>query len=258
MLSPHDMVDLFLHVNKHLNTFAGDHPLGVYGLLVAIVFTETGLVVWPFLPGDSLLFAVGALAASAGSPISLPLVIVLMCLAANCGDLVNYSIGRAVGPRIFFTAGSQWATASVPSVGGALGYSTPAAPRPPIWQRLLSKKHLLEAQAFYDKHGRKTIIIARFVPIIRTFAPFVAGIGKMAFSRFIGFSIAGGVFWVTLVTLAGYLFGTIPWVDKHFEIVVLAIVAISLIPMAVHALQSRGKAAAPGIEPNVPQSSIGE
>ena len=214
----HSAIELFLHVNKHLNDFAGAHPIGVYALLVTIVFCETGLVVTPFLPGDSLLFAVGALAASAASPINLPLVIVMLCLAANCGDLLNYTIGRRVGPAVFSRESSF----------------------------LLNKKHLFEAQAFYDRHGRKTIIIARFVPIIRTFAPFVAGIGSMPFARFIGFSVGGGFLWVMLVSLAGYFFGHIPWVDKNFEVVVLAIVFISVLPIMIHALQARqkGRAAA--------------
>jgi membrane-associated protein len=235
----HTLIDLFLHLNKHLNTFAGEHPVGVYGILVAIVFMETGLVVTPFLPGDSLLFAVGALAATQGSAIHLPLVIVLLCLAANCGDITNYFLGRSVGPRIFFKNDPAWNTGSQPDGTRPLEYETPKPPAPPLWQRLLSQKHLLEAHAFYERHGRKTIIIARFVPIIRTFAPFVAGIGKMTFSRFVGFSVFGGIFWVTSVTLAGYFFGGIPWVDKHFEVVVLAIIAISLLPMAFHALQKR-------------------
>jgi membrane-associated protein len=205
--------ELFSDLPKLLNDFAGAHPIGVYLLLMAIVFCETGFVVTPFLPGDSLLFAVGALAASAGSPISLPLVIVLLCLSANCGDLINYSIGRRVGPAIFSRESSF----------------------------LLNKKHLIEAQAFYDRHGRKTIILARFVPIIRTFAPFVAGIGRMEFSRFIGFSVGGGILWVTLLSLAGYYFGQIEFVKKHFEIVVLAIVFISVLPMIVHAIQARKK-----------------
>lgn len=209
----HQAIDLFLHLDKHLNSFAAAHQVGVYVLLVAIVFCETGLVVWPFLPGDSLLFAVGALAAASGSPISLPLVIVLLCLAANCGDVLNYTIGRKIGPRIF-SMESSWA---------------------------LNKRHLEEAHRFYEKHGRKTIILARFVPIIRTFAPFVAGIGQMPFGRFIGFSISGGVLWVVSVTIAGYYFNQIDFVRTHFQLVVLAIVIISLIPAALHALQARGK-----------------
>jgi membrane-associated protein len=210
----HQLLDLALHLDKHLNSFAANHQTGVYALLAAIIFCETGLVVWPFLPGDSLLFAVGALAASAGSPISLPGVIILLCLCANCGDILNYTIGYRVGPKVF-SRESSW---------------------------LLNKKHLEEAHRFYEKHGRKTIILARFVPIVRTFAPFVAGIGRMAFSRFISFSIAGGVLWVCTMTLAGYFFGQIAVVKNHFEITILAIIAISLLPMVIHALQSRSKA----------------
>jgi membrane-associated protein len=210
----HQLLDLALHLDKHLNSFAANHQTGVYALLAAIIFCETGLVIWPFLPGDSLLFAVGALAASAGSPISLPGVIILLCLCANCGDILNYTIGFRVGPKVF-SRESSW---------------------------LLNKKHLEEAHRFYDKHGRKTIILARFVPIVRTFAPFVAGIGRMGFSRFISFSIAGGVLWVCTMTLAGYFFGQIAVVKNHFEIAILAIIAISLLPMAIHALQSRSRA----------------
>jgi membrane-associated protein len=207
----HQLVDLFLHLDKHLNAFAAAHTVGVYVLLAVIIFCETGLVVWPFLPGDSLLFAVGALAASENSPIYLPGVIVLLCLCANAGDILNYVIGYRVGPKIF-NRQSSW---------------------------LLNSKHLEEAHRFYDKHGRKTIILARFVPIIRTFAPFVAGIGKMPFARFIGFSISGGVLWVCSMSLAGYFFGNIPVVKKHFEVAILGIVFVSLIPVIVQALQSR-------------------
>ena len=206
----HLALDWLKHPDVHLNGLAGVHPVGVYVVLVVVVFCETGLVVTPFLPGDSLLFAVGALAASASSPLHLWLLIVLLCLAANCGDLVNYSLGRAVGPRVF----------SRPSL-------------------LFNPNHLREAQAFYERHGRKTIILARFVPIIRTFAPFVAGIGKMTFGRFVGFSVGGGLLWVTLMSLAGYLFGNIPAVKSHFEVVVLAIVFISVIPVAFHTLKAR-------------------
>jgi membrane-associated protein len=213
----HSAIDLFLHVDKHLNDFAGAHPIGVYALLIAIIFCETGFVVTPFLPGDSLLFAVGALAAEAGSPINLPLVIVLLCVAANCGDLINYSVGRRVGPAVFNRESSF----------------------------LLNKKHLLEAHSFYERHGRKTIILARFVPIIRTFAPFVAGIGAMPFGRFIGFSIGGGILWVTLLTLSGFFFGQIEFVRKHFEVVVLAICFISVLPMVFHAMQSKKQAQEP-------------
>jgi len=250
MPSLHTLIDLFLHLNKHLNDFASAHPMGVYGFLMLIVFMETGLVVTPFLPGDSLLFAVGALAAHGGSPINLPLVILLLCVSANCGDLCNYFLGRTVGPRIFFTPTGSYTSAGNGGVGEAvLPYATPQT-RPALWQRLLSQKHLNEAHAFYERHGRMTIIIARFVPIIRTFAPFVAGIGRMTFGRFVGFSIFGGIFWVTIVTLAGYRFGRIEWVDKHFEIVVLAIVAISVLPIAFNAMM--GKKQPSGLESAIP------
>jgi membrane-associated protein len=211
----HQAIDLFLHLDKHLNDFATAHRVGVYVLLAVIVFCETGLVVWPFLPGDSLLFAVGALAAAVGSPISLPVVIVLLCAAANCGDVLNYFVGRGVGPAIF-SGESSW---------------------------LLNRRHLEEAHRFYEKHGRKTIILARFVPIIRTFAPFVAGIGQMPFARFIGFSISGGILWVVTLSSAGYYFNKFEFVSKHFQLVVLAIVGISMVPAVVHALQARKSSA---------------
>ncbi len=207
----HRGLDLFLHLDKHLNDLSAQYPTGVYALLAAIIFCETGLVVTPFLPGDSLLFAIGALAAAAGSPINLPLVILLLCLAANAGDLLNYTIGRHIGPAVFRRENSF----------------------------LLNKKHLIEAQAFYDRHGRKTIIMARFVPIIRTFAPFVAGIGRMPFARFIGFSISGGILWVVTMSVAGYYFNQIDAVRKHFQLAVLAIIAISIAPAAFHALRNR-------------------
>lgn len=212
----HMILDRVLHLDKYLNDFASHHQHGVYALLVAIVFCETGLVATPFLPGDSLLFAVGALAASAGSPISLPLVILLLCVAANCGDALNYTMGYTIGPKVFRSEKSF----------------------------LFSRKHLEEAQRFYDKHGRKTIIMARFVPIIRTFAPFVAGIGKMNFVRFAAFSVSGGVLWVVSLTLAGYFFGGFEAVKTHFELVVLAIVFISVLPMVVHYFKTRSANAA--------------
>ncbi len=213
MANVHSLIDLLLHLDKHLTDLANAHQQGVYAVLFAIVFCETGLIVWPFLPGDSLLFAVGALAAAPGSHINLPLVMVLLCVAANSGDLLNYSVGKALGPKVFS--------------------------RQKSW--LLNPRHLAEAQAFYERHGRGTIILARFVPIIRTFAPFVAGIGRMAFSRFVLFSIGGGALWVVSVGVAGYCFGQIDAVKKHFELVVLAIVAVSLIPAAVGFLRSRSR-----------------
>ncbi|HEX5243043.1 MAG TPA: DedA family protein [Tepidisphaeraceae bacterium] len=206
----HTIVDLFLHLDKHLNDAAAHMGDKLYLLIFVIVFCETGLVVTPFLPGDSLLFALGALAAS-GSVVKLPIVIPLLCLAANCGDLLNYTIGYRIGPKVF-SRQSSW---------------------------LLNRKHLDEAHAFYERHGSKTIILARFVPIVRTFAPFVAGIGRMTFRRFAAFSVSGGILWVTLLSLSGYYFGQIPIVQKNFQIVVIAIVVISVLPAVVHALKAR-------------------
>jgi len=213
-------VDLFLHLDRHLDAAA--HSLGakLYLLIFIIVFCETGLVVWPFLPGDSLLFALGALAAT-GTAVKLPIVIPLLCLAANCGDALNYFIGYRLGPKVF-SGDSSW---------------------------LLNRKHLDEAHRFYERHGRKTIILARFVPIIRTFAPFVAGIGRMSFARFAVFSVSGGILWVVTLSLAGYFFGQMPFVKDHFQYVVIAIVVISVLPAVIHAL--RPKAHARGFEPGV-------
>jgi membrane-associated protein len=185
--------------------------------LFLIVFCETGLVVWPFLPGDSLLFAVGTLAALAGSNVSLPVVFVLLIAAALLGDNVNYHIGRWLGPRVFHFERS----------------------------RLFNKKHLLEAQAFYEKYGALTLVLARFVPIVRTFAPFVAGVGKMSYRKFLLFSVAGAVGWVTLCLLSGYFLARVQVVQDNFEAVLVAVVLVSVLPMAVKmALAWRRKRAA--------------
>jgi membrane-associated protein len=177
-----------------------------YVVLFAVIFSETGLVIAPFLPGDSLLFAVGALAAVAGGP-NLALLLILLTIAAVLGDAVNYSIGYRVGPAIFRSSSS----------------------------RLFNRAHLFKAQAFYEKYGNKTIILARFVPIVRTFAPFVAGIGKMQYRRFAIYNIVGAVAWVLLCTCSGYWFGTMPWVKENFEVVAVAIVFISVLPIAIEA-----------------------
>jgi membrane-associated protein len=212
-------MDLFHHIwqtVRHLDAASvGDlaRYMGpwLYVLLFSIVFCETGLVVTPFLPGDSLLFTIGAVAAAKESGVNVVFVMALFCLAANCGDLVNYALGYHLGPRVFKMESS----------------------------RLLNRKHLDEAQRFYDRHGRKTIILARFVPVIRTFAPFVAGVGRMRLRRFIGFSISGGMLWVALLTMAGFEFGEYAAVQKHYEVVILAIVTISLIPVVVQIMMSR-------------------
>jgi membrane-associated protein len=198
------IVDVFLHLDRYLNEWAFELGPWTYVLLFAIVFAETGLVVTPFLPGDSLLFAVGALAATEGSPIEVGPVGILLIVAAVLGDAVNYSVGKFVGPKVFARESSF----------------------------LLNKQHLVRAQHFYEKHGGKAIILARFVPIVRTFAPFVAGIGRMTYRRFALFNVVGGVVWVVAFLLAGYGFGNIPEVKRNFQYVILAIIALSLLPIA--------------------------
>jgi membrane-associated protein len=212
-----NFIDIFLHLDKHLNEWAGTMGGWLYGLLFLIIFCETGLVVTPFLPGDSLLFAVGALCATDGSPISLPMVIGLLFVAAVAGDAVNYQIGKRIGPAAFSSETSK----------------------------LLNKKHLLRTQAFYEKHGGKTIIIARFMPIIRTFAPFVAGVGTMSYRRFFVFNVVGAAAWVGSFSLLGYFFGNVPAVKRNFTFVIGAIVVISVLPGVIEFLRSRRGPSAP-------------
>jgi membrane-associated protein len=202
---------------QSLNAMAGDLDGWLYGVLFAIIFCETGLVVLPFLPGDSLLFAVGALGALPGTPINLWLVGLVMLVAAVVGDAVNYSIGARLGPAVFHNEGGRW----------------------------LNRKHLQEAHAFYEKYGGKTIILARFVPIIRTFAPFVAGIGRMSYPKFALYNITGAVLWVGLLMAAGRIFGGIPWVRAHFETVIVAIIVISVLPAVIEFLRARSRRESP-------------
>ncbi len=201
-----------LHLDKHLSEMVDViGPGWVYAVLFAIIFCETGLVIMPFLPGDSLLFAVGAMCAIDGLSLSLEVMIPLLVVAAVGGDAVNYWIGKKLGPRVFCSESSRW----------------------------LNKMHLVRAQHFYEKYGSKTIIIARFVPIIRTFAPFVAGIGRMHFGRFWLFNVVGGVAWVTLFLVTGYWFGTREWVKENFFLVTIGIIAVSIIPIALEWLKAR-------------------
>jgi membrane-associated protein len=211
-----NLLDWLLHLDTHLNSLATSMGPWLYVVLFAIVFCETGLVVTPFLPGDSLLFAVGALAATAGSPIQLIWLIPLLIIAAVAGDAVNYACGRFIGPKVFQWEGS--------------------------W--LFNRKHLDRAQAFYDKYGSKTIVLARFVPIVRTFAPFVAGIGQMQYRRFWIYNVAGGITWVVLFLLLGYWFGNLEPVKKNFELVIFGIVGLSVLPMAVEWWRARKHATA--------------
>jgi membrane-associated protein len=203
-------------LDEMLALWAGAMGPWFYGLLFVVIFCETGLVVTPFLPGDSLLFAVGALASAAGSGLSMPALLVLLIAAAVLGDAVNYAIGYRLGPKVFKYEQS----------------------------RLFNKKHLLRAQEFYEKYGNKTIILARFVPIVRTFAPFVAGIGKMQYRRFFLYNVVGAVAWVAICLFSGFFFGRIPWVKENFEAVAVAIVLISVLPMAVEYVLARRRAAA--------------
>jgi membrane-associated protein len=198
-------VDLFLHLDKHLNDMSVSLGPWLYVILFAIIFAETGLVVTPFLPGDSLLFAVGALSATPGSPIKLPWLVPLLIVAAVIGDAVNYWIGYLLGPKIF--------------------------QREKSW--LLNRRHLLKAQSFYERYGGKTIVLARFVPIVRTFAPFVAGIGKMSYPRFWSFNVIGGIAWVAIFLIGGFYFGNLEVVKRNFHIVIFGIIFVSVLPILV-------------------------
>ena len=203
------LIDLFLHLDKHLNEIISQYGAITYLILFLIIFAETGLVVTPFLPGDSLLFAAGALSVS-GS-INVLILFFLLCIAAVIGDSVNYAFGKYLGPKIFEKERI----------------------------RFLKKEHLDRTHAFYAKHGGKTIIIARFIPIIRTFAPFVAGIGSMAYFKFISYNIIGGIAWVAIFIFGGYFFGNLPFVRSNFSIVIIAIVLISVLPAVFEFFRGR-------------------
>ena len=209
-----ELVDLFLHVDEHLTAFVAEHGKLVYGLLFGVIFAETGLVVTPFLPGDSLLFAAGAIAATGG--LNLYATIGLLFLASVLGDAVNYSIGHYIGPRVFRPEGRT----------GRL-------------ERLLNPKHLERTHEFFEKYGGKAIVLARFVPIVRTFIPFVAGAGSMTYGRFAFYNITGGALWVITCVGAGYLFGNIPIVKKNFELVILGIIGVSILPMVIEFIRAR-------------------
>jgi membrane-associated protein len=232
------LYDLLRHLGEDqkwaaMIEYIGPHTL--YAVLFAIVFAETGLVVTPFLPGDSLLFALGAMGAREVG-INLPLATVLLIVAAVLGDAVNYWIGYRLGPAVFRGEDEEWTES--PAHAGRVGYETPRKKR--SWKsRLLNKKHLLRAQEFYEKYGGKTIILARFVPVVRTFAPFVAGVGRMNFFRFWLFNVVGGVAWVLICVLAGYFMGSIPVIKKNFELVIVLIVFVSVLPMAFEFWKAR-------------------
>jgi membrane-associated protein len=211
------ILDVFLHLDTHLAQFVADYGRWVYAILFAIVFAETGLVVTPFLPGDSLLFAAGALAAAGG--LDVWLVMSLLIVAAVLGDAVNYAAGKFVGPRVF----------SATNDSSRL-------------HRLLNRDHLNRTHAFFEKYGGKAVVLGRFVPIVRTFVPFVAGAGAMTYATFALYNVVGAVIWVALCTAAGYAFGNVPIVQKHFSLVALGIVFVSLIPIGLEMLRSRSRA----------------
>jgi membrane-associated protein len=209
-----DLIDFILHIDKHLVELVQQYGTLSYGILFLIIFCETGLVVTPFLPGDSLLFAIGALAAKGA--LNIYWVYLLLGLAAIIGDSTNYWIGHYIGPRVFSSEKSRW----------------------------LNRRHLERTHEFYEKYGGKTVIIARFMPIVRTFAPFVAGIGRMNYLKFLFFSVVGTIFWIGLFVTAGYWFGNIPMVKQNFTLVIFAIIIISVMPAVIEALRARRAARA--------------
>jgi len=201
--------DLAVHLDRHLAAFVAEHGMWVYALLFAIVFCETGLVVTPFLPGDSLLFVAGAVAATGG--MDAPLLMATLVCAALLGDNVNYAVGRWAGPRVFRVERSRW----------------------------FNPRHLERAHAFYERHGGKTIILARFVPIVRTYVPFVAGVGAMPYLRYLAFCVIGALVWVVSLVTAGYWFGNLPIVRENLTVVIMGIILLSVSPGIVAWLRSR-------------------
>lgn len=208
------VLDFFLHLDVHLAEIIQRFGIGAYAILFLIIFVETGLVIMPFLPGDSLLFAAGAFAALGA--LKLPWLWGLLVVAAILGDTVNYWIGNRVGERAF---------------SGQI--------------RFLHQRHLERTARFFERHGPKTIVLARFVPIVRTFAPFVAGVGTMHYGRFLTYNAVGALLWVTLFTFAGYFFGNIPAVKDHFSLVILAIIVVSVVPIALEVVKARAAPADP-------------
>jgi membrane-associated protein len=206
------LVDIVLHLDRHLSEVIQQYGIWTYLILFLIVFCETGLVVTPFLPGDSLLFAVGTFAALGA--LDLGLVIALLSAAAILGDSSNYAIGATIGPRVFRRDGV----------------------------RFLNRRHLERTHEFYERYGAKTIVIARFVPIVRTFAPFVAGIGRMRYGHFLFYNVAGALLWILSLVLGGYLFGNIPVVRRNFSLVIFAIIILSILPGIIEVWRQRGRA----------------
>jgi membrane-associated protein len=209
-----ELIDLLLHVDRYLLELAANYGTWIYGILFVIVFAETGLVVTPFLPGDSLLFAAGAIAASGA--LDARIAIVLLAIAAIAGDAVNYSIGRSAGHRIIQLARTD-----------------------ARWARWVNPAYIERAHAFFERHGGKAIVLARFVPIVRTFVPFVAGVAEMSYRTFALYNVTGGIGWVVICIGAGYLFGNVPVVRENFSLVALGIVIVSLLPMVFEYVRYR-------------------
>lgn len=209
------LIDFILHIDVHLAQIFADYGIWVYAILFLILFCETGLVVTPFLPGDSLLFVAGALSALPTNDINVHLMIVLMLIAAILGDAVNYTIGRVFGESLFKNPDSK----------------------------IFRKSYLDKTHQFYEKHGGKTIILARFVPIVRTFAPFVAGMGHMSYRRFAAYNVIGAFLWVLLFTYAGYIFGDLKIVQDNLKLLIVAIIIISILPGVIEVLRHRRAAA---------------
>ena len=208
------LIDLFLHLDVHLATFVAQYGVMVYAMLFAIIFIETGLVIWPFLPGDSLLFTAGAL--SATGMLDIRLVVPLLIVAAIAGDAVNYAIGRNIGPRVFSAEDNQG-----------------------LFHRLLNRQHLQKAHDFFEKHGGMAVVSGRFVPIVRTFVPFVAGAASMTAATFVFYNIIGAVIWVGVCAGAGYLFGNVPIIKENFSLVAIGIVIVSVLPMVIEFIRHR-------------------
>jgi membrane-associated protein len=199
------LVDFIIHIDRHLAEIIASYGLWTYGVLFLIIFAETGLVVMPLLPGDSLLFAAGAFCAKPETGLNVHLMAGLLFAAAFLGDTLNYWVGRKVGPAVFKREDSIW----------------------------LRKKHLDKAHAFFEKYGGRAVILARFVPIVRTFVPFIAGVGSMTYPRFIAYNLIGGFVWIYFFTYAGFMFGNQPFVQKNFKLVILAIIILSVVPIVV-------------------------
>ncbi|MCG8708110.1 DedA family protein [Brenneria sp. 4F2] len=211
----HFIIDFILHIDVHLAELVAQYGVWVYAILFVILFCETGLVVTPFLPGDSLLFVAGALAALPSNALDVHLMVVLMCIAAILGDAVNYTIGRLFGEKLFSNPNSK----------------------------IFRRSYLDKTHQFYARHGGKTIILARFVPIVRTFAPFVAGMGHMSYRHFAAFNVAGALLWVLLFSYAGYLFGDLPIVQQNLKLLIVAIIVVSILPGVIEIIRHRRAAA---------------